>query len=571
MKRGRTLVGAWKIAKMYWLSEERLTAWWLLFTVIALNLGIVYIVVEVNYWHAAFYQAIQDYNYQEFIKVILRYVYLASLLVVMRGYQVYTRMLLHIRWRSWLTNRYVSVWLSDKTYYKLQFIRGDKADNPDQRISEDIEQFVYLTLRLSIDLLHDSVTIVSFVVILWDLSGILYLGQIPVPGYLVWAAVLFAGLGTYWTVVLGKPLVGLDYNQQRYEADFRYSLVRMRENLESIAMYNGEHFEKNNFAKCFSYIAGNFLFIAGLRKKLAWVTSAYTQVSVVFGILVASPRYFSGQILLGQLFQVIDAYSHVQNGFSFIIDSFTRLAQWRAVINRLNNFLYCIEITRHEQPGILLNKYQGTVFFIDRLSVLRPDKHMLVDKLLLELRPKEHLLVAGPSGCGKSTLLRTLSGLWPFGEGKVLIPAKESILFIPQKPYMPLNSLREVIFYPGLNGKMIDDKLVKDAMVNCRLEYMLNKLDKIMDWGQILSLGEQQRIAFVRAILLKPNWLFLDEATSALDEETEKTVYHAVLELLTNTTLISVGHRQTIRKFHSQILKLTGNGTWRIEELNSKQ
>ncbi|MCE5286741.1 MAG: ABC transporter ATP-binding protein/permease [Pelosinus sp.] len=568
MKRGQILVGAWKIAKMYWLSEERLMAWWLLFIVIALNLGLVYITVQVNFWHAAFYQAIQDYNYQEFIKVILRYAWLATLLVIMRGYQIYTRMLLHIRWRNWLTNCYITAWLSSKTYYKLQFINSDKADNPDQRISEDIEQFVHLTLRLSIDLLHDFVTIISFVVILWDLSGIIYVSNIPVPGYLVWAAFLFAGLGTYWTVALGKPLVWLDYNQQRYEADFRYSLVRMRENIESIAMYNGENFEKKNFAERFRYIAGNFLMIASLRKKLTWITSTYTQVSVVFGILVASPKYFSNQILLGQLFQVIDAYSHVQNGFSFIIDSFTRLAQWRAVINRLNNFLFCMELSRREQKGVLLESHQGSSFFVDNLTVFRPDGYQLAEKIALELRRGQHLLVAGPSGCGKSTLLRTLSGLWPFAKGKIYASHGASILFIPQKPYMPLNSLREVILYPGLTRSGIDDTCIKEAMIHCRLEHLLDKLDHVMDWGQILSLGEQQRVAFARAILYKPNWLFLDEATSALDEETENVVYSAMLKLLTNTTLISVGHRKTIRRFHVQILKLTGNGQWQLEQLS---
>jgi putative ATP-binding cassette transporter len=344
----------------------------------------------------------------------------------------------------------------------------------------------------------------------------------------------------------------------------------MRENIESIAMYNGESFEKKNFSERFHFIAGNFLLIAGLRKKLTWVTSTYTQVSVVFGILVASPRYFSNQILLGQLFQVIDAYSHVQNGFSFIIDSFTRLAQWRAVINRLNNFLFCMELSRYEQKGISVNSHKDSCFSVDKLSVFRPDGQQLAEDIAIELRQGQHLLVAGPSGCGKSTLLRTLSGLWPFAKGKIYAPNGEVILFIPQKPYMPLNSLREVILYPGLARQGIDDKYIKETMMNCRLGHLVDKLDNVMDWGQILSLGEQQRIAFARAILSKPNWLFLDEATSALDDETESVVYNAVLKLLTNTTLISVGHRKTIRRFHKQILKLTGDGQWQLEYLSGE-
>lgn len=567
MRRGVTLRSAWKIARTYWFSEEKMIALGLLLIVTALNLGIVYITVLVNYWHRSFYQVIQDYNYQEFFAVILRYIGLAAILVSMRGYQIYTRMILHIRWRRWLTNKYLSDWLRIKTYYKLQLKEMDAADNPDQRISEDIEQFVSLTLRLSIDLLQDLATIVSFIIILWDLSGVIYLSIgnliLPIYGYLVWAAVLFAGIGTGWTLLLGKPLVGLDYNQQRYEADFRYSLIRMRENGESIAFYDGEEFERKNFAACFQYIVVNFLKIADLRKKIMWLTASYNQASTVFGVLVASPRYFNNQIYLGQMFQVIDAYNRVQNGFSFIIDSFTRLAQWRAVVNRLNSFLICMDLSRDERTN-LHNQKVNEGFSVEKLSVYRPDGYLLIGNMTLKLKSGERLLITGPSGCGKSTLLRTFSGLWPYADGVIGLLNSDNTMFIPQKSYMPLNRLRDVVTYPISYRGTMHDRKIKELMTICKLTHLIDKLDESIDWGQALSLGEQQRIAFVRALLFKPDSLFLDEATSALDEETEQILYNAIIRFLTRTTIISIGHRKTLKNYHSSNLELDGKGNWRL-------
>ncbi len=569
MRRGVMLRGAWKIARTYWFSEEKWSAWLLLSSVIALNLVLVYITVQLNLWQGSFYEAIQNFNYDGFLRIMEQYALLGVLFIVVKGYQIYARMFLHMRWRRWLTERYLSAWLKKKSYYRLQLMAGNATDNPDQRISEDVELFVMLTLRLSVDFLQDVVTVFSFVIILWNLSGVFYLPvgdqQIPVYGYLVWLALAYAAVGTYWTLQVGRPLVRLDYDQQRYEADFRFSLVRVREHAESIALYSGEDNEKKNSMKHFNQIVVNFIKIIDVRKKLMWLTTGYSKISVIFSALIASPLYFRGQIHFGQMFQIIDAYNHVQVGFSFIIDSFTQLAQWRAVINRLNNFLTFLEAVQTEEGShteMVFRQHQADLC-LEGVNVFQPNGQKLVQDLTLKLPGGQRLLITGPSGCGKSTLLRTLAGIWPYASGSIRLPRTAKLMFVPQKSYMPINTLREVLLYPGL-AHPIHDADLQAILAACRLKHLTDRLDEYQDWGQALSLGEQQRMAFARALLQKPDWLFLDEATSALDETTEQTVYRLAVKTLTKTTIISVGHRSTLVNYHHNRLLLGGGGDWEL-------
>ncbi|MBU2701814.1 putative ATP-binding cassette transporter [Sporomusaceae bacterium BoRhaA] len=572
MRRGVVLRKGWKMASTYWFSNERGSAWLLLLSAIGLNMVLVYITVELNLWQGNFYLVIQNVNQGGFSDAIVRYGLWVLLLIVVKGYQIYFRMLLHIHWRRWLTDRYLSQWLQNKTYYQLQLTSSNFADNPDQRISEDVDLFVSITLRLTLDLFNDMITICSFLVILWNLSSVVSLSfgtfNFTIYGYLVWTALAYAIIGTYCTFRLGRPLVRLDYDQQRYEADFRFSLMRIRENAESIALYDGEYQEKENCLQRFKYIFDNFTKIIAIRKQLMWLTTGYSHISVIFAIAMASPRYFRGQIHLGQMFQIIDAYNHVQTGFSFIIDSFTRLAQWRAVINRLNSFLLYIDTAQMEkmaQERQMYNKHKGK-FSIRDVSISQPDGHNLVSGLNFHITSGERMIITGPSGCGKSTLLRTFAGLWPFATGRIDIPYEGRIMFVPQKPYMPIDKLRKILLYSGSNRQFEDRELI-DALKDCRLAHFADKLDEICDWGQILSLGEQQRIAFARILLLKPEWLFLDEATSALDEATEKTVYERISEFLPHTSIVSVGHRKTIFHYHKNCLVLDGRGGWCIRML----
>jgi len=569
-RRTALLVSSWKIARAYWFSEEKWSAWGLLITVIGLNLAIVYILVLLNIWQVNFYEVIQKYDYNGFMHAIGEYSLIAACLVVVRGYQIYMRMMLHIRWRRWMTERYLSDWLYNKTYYLLQLEIGHDTDNPDQRISEDVEMFVWLTLRLSLDMLQDVVTVLSFITILWNLSGVLYLSclgyELPIYGYLVWVAIVYAAGGTYWTVKMGRPLVKMDFDQQRYEADFRFSLMRLRENAESVALYGGEKQEKWNCQGSFGNIIGNYFKIVIVRKRLMWLTSGYTQISAIFASLVAAPRYFSGFIHLGQMFQIVDAYNHVQTGFSFVVDSFTRLAQWRAVVNRLTHFLVSMEMVR-TQPGTV---YQMVIcrkncqeYSVKNLNVFLPDGKSILTNFSLSIHGTDRLLIMGPSGCGKSTLLRTFAGIWPYASGEMMLPAGQKTMFVPQKSYMPLNSFRDILLYPGV-VKAVPDEELTSLLVKCRLGHLLDKLHMVADWGQALSLGEQQRVAFVRVLLQKPRWLFLDEATSALDEQTEQVIYQIITEQLAQTAIISVGHRRTLLAYHQTRLELDGRGNWNL-------
>jgi putative ATP-binding cassette transporter len=564
---GAVRKSAWKMALGYWISQEKGAAWGLLLMVIGCNCSLVYITVQLNLWQSAFYQVIQNYNHAGFLQEVFKYAVWASLLIMIKGYQLKTRMRLHLGWRTWLTEQYLAKWLRNRVYYSLQLTGGGVTDNPDQRISEDIELFVMLTLRLSLDLLQDGATIISFVIILWDLSGVTYCTidryVVPVYGYLVWAALLYAGAGTYCTLKVGKPLIKLDYDQQRYEADFRFSLFKVREYAESIAMYGGESREKSNCRSFFCRIVDNFLQIITVKKKLLWLTTGYTQVSVIFSILVAAPKYFSNQIHLGQMFQIIDAYHHVQNGFSFIIDSFSRLAQWRAVLNRLNHFLLCMEIVHRENAVAQHKRGSDLKFAVENVNVYRPDGHILIKGLQFELFPGERLLLTGPSGSGKSTLLRTIAGFWPYQNGHVLLPRAGEIMFVPQKSYTPIATLRQILLYP-LERQTVKDGTLIEMLSACKLEYLSKKLDVALDWGQALSLGEQQKIACVRILFCQPKWLFLDEITSGMDETAEQSIYQLLLLRLPRAAIVSIGHRSSLLTYHKKVLQLDGKSGWRI-------
>lgn len=572
MRRGVVLRSAWKLGRDYLFSKQKWQAWGLLVSVVCLNLAVVYITVRVNLWQANFYNIIQSHEQAGFLEAIGVYAALASVLVVIKGLQIYFRMLLHVNWRQWLTDKYLSYWLKNKIYYRLQLNDAHYADNPDQRISEDVDLFVSLTLRLSLECMQDVLTVLSFIVILWNISEIVYFAiggmNIAIYGYLVWASLLYAIAGTYLTVKIGKPLINLDYDQQKYEADFRYSLVRVREYAESIALYGGEAAEKINCLKHFKYLVINFKEIIQIRKRLTWLTTGYAHGAVVFAIFVASPRYFSGKITLGHMFQIIDAFNHVQSGLSFIIDSFTRVAQWRAVVNRLNTFIVCMEgAEKHSKVQSLhqcANKdKRGNALTVVNVEVFKPDGHKLIEKLNFSLVSGNRLLITGPSGCGKSTLLRTLAGLWLYAKGKIIAPQKGSSLFVPQKPYMPIDTLRKALLYPGLERKITDQEIT-ETLALCRIDYLAPRLGEVGDWGKFLSLGEQQRIAFVRILLQRPGWLFLDEATSALDDDNQDLVYGLVIKYLPNTAIISVGHRKNIANYHNQKLTVNRSGGWSI-------
>src|SRR6201984_820570 len=459
---------AWAITYPYWQSDDRWAAWGLFITVLLLNLGTVYINVLLNKWNNTFYDALQDKDWLVFVHQLIRFTWLAGIFIVLAVYQSYLNQMLQIRWRRWLTNRYLHTWLSDGRYYLMQFFAGD-TDNPDQRLAEDIPLFISSTLNLAIGGMRAVITLVSFVAILWGLSGILVIpvhrSSIALHGYLVWSALLYAVAGYWVTNWMGHPLVRLNFDQQRYEADFRFNLIRFRENTEGVALYHGEADELRAFSQRFSSIVRNWWSIMHQQKRLTWLTAGYGQAAVIFPIIVVAPRFFRGQILLGGLMQTAAAFGEVQDSLSFIVSSYTDIASWRSVVERLAGFDVALESARRrtaDGEGIHLSEQPVAGLTIDDVELDLPSGEALISDVNLQLKHGDRLLISGPSGVGKSTLLRAIAGIWPFGHGEIRIPADARILFLPQKPYLPIGTLREVVSYPMPNG--VDDAALRDAL-----------------------------------------------------------------------------------------------------------
>ena len=559
---------AWAIARPYWFSEDRWAGRALLVAVIALNLGIVAINVMLNKWNLAFYNALQDKNYDIFLQQLLRFTWLAGSFIVVAVYELYLNQMLQIRWRRWLTDRYLTAWLEGGSYYRMQLVAGE-TDNPDQRIAEDVRLFIAGasgvggTLGLAIGGMRAVVTLVSFVTILWGLSGAFTLPWIglTIPAYMVWAALLYAIVGTWLTDLIGRPLVRLNFNQQRYEADFRFNLVRFRENTEGVALYRGEADELRGFRERFAAVVNNWWGIMRQRKRLTGFQSGFAQIAIIFPFVVAAPRYFRGEIQLGGLVQTASAFGQVQDALSYIVSSYTELAEWRAVVERLAGFGRAIERAHAEAAveGIRRTEKDNAALALTDVDLLLPGGRPLMQGVDLTFRRGDNALISGPTGSGKSTLFRAIAGIWPFGRGEISMPAHGRVLFLPQKPYLPIGTLREVVSYPNLPGA-VDDAVLRETLETVGLPEMAGRLDESAHWALRLSPGEQQRIAFARALVQKPDWLFLDEATSAVDEVGEARLYTLLRDRLPNTTLLSVGHRSSLRSFHTRQLVLTPNG-----------
>ncbi|HEV8720783.1 MAG TPA: ABC transporter ATP-binding protein/permease [Candidatus Binatia bacterium] len=568
---------AWNLIRPYWSSEDRWAAWGLLIVVIALTLAMVHMSVLFNHWNNAFYTALQDKNHTVFFRQLIGLSWLVGLTIVFAVYQLYLNQMLEIRWRRWLTERYLRAWLTDGAYYRMQLVAGE-TDNPDQRIAEDVHLLISHTLTLVIGGLRALVTLVAFVAILWALSGALSVPvggwfSIMLPGYMVWAAILYAIGGTWLTHWIGRPLVRLNYDKQRCEADFRFGLVRFRENTEGVALYRGEADELRGFRERFEAVVMNWWDIMRRQKRLTYFTSGYQQAAWIFPSLVAAPRYFRGELALGGLIQTIGAFSQVQASLSFFIDSYRVIAEWCSVVERLSGFERALERVRIQAAsggGVRRADANTTHLTVERVDLCLPDGRPLIANVNLSLLRGDTVLLGGASGSGKSTLFRAIAGIWPFGSGEIRGPRGTQVLFLPQKPYLPIGTLREVVSYPmPVDG--VNDPTLREALEAVGLSYLAGRLNEVGHWALQLSPGEQQRIAFARALVQKPDWLFLDEATSAVDENTEARLYRLVRERLAGTTVFSVGHRATLRPFHARqlLVRANGNGPASIVEVTA--
>jgi len=551
----------WTLARPYWSSEEKWIGRGLLAVVIVLDLGTVFVSVEINQWQASFFNSMEKKDQAEFMRLLGVFGGLALAYIVMAVYQLYLTQMLQIKWRRWLTERYLGAWLEDRVYYRMQLT--DRAtDNPDQRIAEDLNLFVATTLSLTLGLLNACVTLGSFLFILWGLSGAITLPlgstSIIVPGYLVWVALVYAAIGTWLAHLIGRPLVGLNFQRQRVEADFRFGLMRFRENAESIALYRGEEDEKRGSMQRFHSVIDNWWQIMRRQKKLTWFQSFYGQIAVIFPYVVVAPRYFSGAIQLGGLMQTASAFGQVQGAMSWFIDAYSRLADWKATVDRLIGFHATVERTAQDvrvHPGVARESDDRDAIRLDGVALGLPDGRPLLAPTDIEMPAGRSVLVTGASGSGKSTLFRALAGIWPFGSGTVRMPGQARVLFLPQRPYLPIGSLREVLSYPD-SAQAHDDATLIEVLEACELPLLRERLDESQNWALILSGGEQQRIAFARALLFRPEWLFMDEATSALDEPLEQRMYALLRARLAATTIVSIGHRPGLAAFHDSRLTI---------------
>jgi putative ATP-binding cassette transporter len=551
---------AWAITRPYWFSEERWAARGLLASILATNLLSVWITVRINTWRNDFYNALQNYDEAAFFYQLALFAVLGGAFVLLGVYGLYLQQMLQIRWRRWMTNVYLREWLGNKIYYRLQ-LSGD-TDNPDQRIAEDLSLFPSQTLNLSIGLLTNIVQAVSFSLILWDLSGPLDVplgsfGTLSIPGYMFWAVVIYTGAATWIAIRLGRPLVDLNFQQQRLEADFRFSLVRLREYSESVAFYGGEARELDIFSIRFAKVFANFWAIMVRTRILGYAQNGQSQAAVVFPYLVAAPRYFGERMALGAIQQVADAFIQLQGSLAFIITSYNDIANWASVLHRLASFRDRVDEIHAEQRAAQPIKVEraGAGVAVDDLSLALPNGAVLRQGLNFSVTPGEAMLIQGPTGTGKSTLLRAIAGLWPFGRGHIRLDAKRAF-FIPQKSYIPLGSLRDALLYPDPSAGVPTEKLVA-VLEKVGLERFASGLDTVDLWAQRLSGGEQQRLAVARVLLAEPAVIFLDEATASLDEAGQEMLYRLLRDLPWHPTIISVGHRATLRQFHDRVFELT--------------
>ncbi len=546
----------WGLAKPYFVGDEKWAAIGLLAAVIFLNLMLTALNVDNTYWTKYEYDALQNKDFHEFLQVlftfkivpefpylIVGYAGYAAVFIVVAVYAIYLNQMLQIRWRQWMTRDFSTKWLADRAYYNISLAKSDTVgiDNPDQRISQDLADFTSNTLALGLDLLSNLVTLASFVTVLYVISGSITLFGIKIPGYMLYLAIIYSVVGTWLTHKIGHKLIRLNFQQQKVEADFRYSLIRVRDNPEAIALSGGEGDEFLTLRERFAYVRANWWAIMRRTKLLGFFTNGFSIISSVFPLAAAAPRYFAGAIQLGDLMQIAQVFGNVQGPLSWVVGAYGDLVSLRATIARLHGFQEAVAAARAASANGPSLQHGGEALNFSNLTLSLPDGRKLLDNACLSLPPGEPIVLTGPSGAGKSTLFRAIAGIWPFGDGHVSRP-EGSALFLPQRPYFPLGSLKRAICYPNAEANTPDATII-DALKLVQLDSLIPRLNDTDNWSQILSGGEQQRLSIVRALILKPTWLFLDEATSALDLTLATHIAHTIRDHLPGTTVVAITHR----------------------------
>lgn len=553
---------AWQLIKSYWQSQERFSAY--LFTIIILVMTISLVGFEVvfNYWYNYFYDALQAYDVHAAVRLLIVFFILAAFFIVLQVYRYYVSQLFGLRWRRWLTNQLINRWMHKLGYYYLETF-DEQTDNPDQRIQEDAGLLVSNSIDLTVGLVSAVTTFPAFVYILWTLSGVLTLRLGPlgiwhIHGYLVWVGVFYNLIGTLITFKIGKPLVSLNFEQQRREATFRFSAIDLRSHAEHVALYRGETHQKSILHRLFGSVLENWYAIIRRQKKLLWFTGGFNQTAVVLPLVVALPNYFNKVFLLGGLMQSIRAFGSVQDSLAFLVNAFTQIAQWKAICQRLTTFLNHlddVEVRAEKADSVTIKHHAENAIFTKNITIKKPDGDLLLKNIDEKFLHGQSYLIKGPSGIGKSTFVRVLAGIWPYASGELVFPQNKRVMYLPQKTYMPIGTLAEAILFPDKHHPEMAKHLEK-VLHDCHLDGFIPHLNDTAHWTEQLSPGEQQRVAFARVLLHKPDWVFLDETTSMLDIANEKYLYELLKTHLPNCSLVSVGHRPSLEGYHEHVIDM---------------
>ncbi|QQE85732.1 ABC transporter ATP-binding protein/permease [Pseudomonas putida] len=552
----------WQLAGPYFSLRRSWRPLLVFAALLVLTLFSVRMNVLFSFWYNGFYSALQALDQTAFWYLLGVFAVLATLHVLRSLFTFYVTQAFSIRWRVWLTERLTNDWLHGDAYYRGQFL-AEPVDNPDQRIELDVNAFVTNSVTLALGAVSALVSLVAFTAILWGLSAPLAVTGVEIPRAMVFAVYVYVLIATWIAFRLGQPLIRLNFLNEKLTANFRYALMRLRENAENIAFYQGAQVERGTLLGRFGALIVNVWALVFRNLKFSGFNLGVSQVAVVFPFILQAPRFFSGAIKLGDVMQTSQAFGQVQDALSFFRESYDTFAQYRATLDRLTGFL-----DANQQASTLprvSTEEQAQALAISGLQVMRPDGQALIADLDLQLQAGQALLIKGPSGSGKTTLLRALAGLWPYAEGEVRRPTGTEALFLSQRPYLPLGDLRTAIAYPA-DSKPEDEARMQQALRQVNLAHLAERLAVSCDWSHILSVGEQQRLAFARVLFNRPQVVFLDESTSAMDEGLEHALYSLLRNEMPQTLLVSVGHRSTLAGFHTHRLEVDGQGGWSLLE-----
>ena len=553
------LAETFRLVYPFWTSRQRGKAWFLLTCTLGLNFGTVAISARMSFEYADIMDSLASKHINEFTSAGLLYVGLVWLFILATIISIHVRNMLVIHWRKWLTDLFVGTYFRDRLFNQIE-LKNYGVDNPDQRLSMDIFNLCDETLIIFLDFLSNLARLGTFSAILWAVSGPLNFTllsmEIHIPGYMFWVVLVYSIVVTWFTHAINSPMTRLEFQRQAAEANFRFRLLRVRENAESIALIGGERQETEALRGLFANIWTNWVELLKYKRRLFGIQALLGQMSLVFPIVTGMPAYLAGNTTFGGLMQIGQAFNSVSVALNWFVNSYTLLAQWKSSVDRVLSLQAALREAKRDlrESGFLIASNGGDEAAMTGLDIDLPDGRPLLRNVNITIRKGENTIVTGTSGCGKSTLFRTISGLWVWGGGSINLP-RGSVIFVPQRPYLPSATLKAVLCYPMAPDEYPDTEITA-AMGACRLSGFANRLGEFANWSRVLSGGEQQRVAFVRALLAKPDWLFLDEATAALDPDTETALYEALKTQLPDTTIINIAHRSSLRQHHARQLRL---------------